>query len=342
MLAATPCIVIGSSDRKSIVFQSNVAEYAVSVDGKKLVYRTPAPPAGRMRRRRPTAINVLLSLSWTLPTRMRQNRVTGKLDVSLRMNLDPKAEFTQIFNEGWRLQRDYLYVPNMHGSNWPRMKEMYGAMLPYVNHRADLNYLLDNMGAEISIGHSYVRGGAMPEVPTSPGGLLGADFTVENGRYKIARILDGESWNPELRAPLAAPGITVAPATYVLAINGVNLVAPDNIYRLLDGTANRQTVLTVNSQPNLQGARQVTVVPVANEQGLRTRAWVEANRRLVDKMSSGQLAYVYLPNTGTRRLRELQPLLLRATGQERRGDRRAVQRRRLGGRLHHRRAAARL
>ena len=122
------------------------------------------------------------------------------------MHLDPKAEFTQIFNEGWRLQRDYLYVPNMQGTNWPRMKEMYGAMLPHVAHRADLNYLLDNMGAEIAIGHSYVRGGAMPEVPANPGGLLGADFTIEGNRYKIAKIYDGESWNPDLRAPLAGAG----------------------------------------------------------------------------------------------------------------------------------------
>ncbi len=222
----------------------------------------------------------------------------GRIDVTLRMHLDPKAEFAQIFNEGWRLQRDYLYVPNMHGTNWPRMKEMYGAMLPHIAHRADLNYLLDNMGAEIAIGHSYVRGGAMPEVPASPGGLLGADFTVENGRYKIAKIYDGESWNPELRAPLAGPGINVSVGDYILAINGLDLVAPDNIYRLLEGSANRQTVLTVNAQPAAQGARQVTVVPVPGEQGLRTRAWVEENRRFVDKRSNGQLAYVYVPNTG--------------------------------------------
>ncbi len=222
----------------------------------------------------------------------------GRIDVTLRMHLDPKAEFAQIFNEGWRLQRDYLYVPNMHGTNWPRMKEMYGAMLPHIAHRADLNYLLDNMGAEIAIGHSYVRGGAMPEVPASPGGLLGADFTVENGRYKITKIYDGESWNPELRAPLAGPGINVSVGDYILAINGLDLVAPDNIYRLLEGSANRQTVLTVNPQPAAQGARQVTVVPVPGEQGLRTRAWVEENRRFVDKRSNGQLAYVYVPNTG--------------------------------------------
>ena len=128
----------------------------------------------------------------------------GRLTVTLRMNLDPKQEFAQIFNEGWRLQRDYLYVPNLHGADWPRMKQMYGQLLPHVMHRADLNYLLDNMGAEIAIGHSYVRGGDMPAVPRPAGGLLGADLTVERGRYKITRIYDGESWNPELRAPLAS------------------------------------------------------------------------------------------------------------------------------------------
>ena len=207
------------------------------------------------------------------------------------MYVEPKEEFKQIFNEGWRNQRDYLYVSNMHGADWPKMKEMYGQLLPYVNHRADLNYLLDNMGAEIAIGHSYVRGGDMPDVPNSPGGLLGADFTIESGRYKLTRIYDNESWNPELRAPLAAPGVDISVGDYILAINGAELKAPDNIYRLLDGTANRQTVLTINNRPALEGARQVTVIPTTNEQGLRTRAWVEANRRLVDKLSDGKLFY---------------------------------------------------
>jgi tricorn protease len=214
------------------------------------------------------------------------------------MWLDPQAEFAQIFAEGWRNQRDYLYVPNMHGADWPRMREWYGQFLPYVRHRADLNYLLDMMGAEIAIGHSYVRGGDMPEVPAVHGGLLGADFAVEGGRYKITRIYDNESWNPDLKAPLAVPGVDVAVGDYLLAVNGEELRAPDNLYRLLDGTANRQTVLTVNHPPSLEGAHDVTVVPVANEQTLRTRAWVESNRKLVDKLSDGKLAYVYLPNTG--------------------------------------------
>ena len=281
------------SERKAQEFQSTVAEYAVSADGKKLVYRTAGPAAN------PGAPPARPSLFLVDADRKDPPKAgDGRLDVTLRMHLDPKAEFTQIFNEGWRLQRDYLYVPNMHGANWPRMKEMYGAMLPHVAHRADLNYLLDNMGAEIAIGHSYVRGGAMPEVPANPGGLLGADFAIEGGRYKIAKIYDGESWNPDLRAPLAGPGINVNTGDFVLAIDGVNLAAPDSIYRLLDGTANRQVALTLNSRPDTQGARQVTVVPVTNDQALRTRAWVEENRRFVEKRSNGQLAYVYVPNTG--------------------------------------------
>src|SRR5437868_9303229 len=209
-----------------------------------------------------------------------------------------RYECKQIFNEGWRNHRDYLYVPNMHGSDWPKMRQMYGQLLPYVMHRADLNYLLDMMGAEIAIGHSFVRGGDLPDVPQSVVGQLGADFTIDNGRYRITKIYDAESWNPELRAPLAGPGIDVHVGDYVMAVNGVELRAPDNIYRLLDGTANRQTVLAVNARPTLENARRVTVIPVANEQGLRSRAWIEHNRRVVDSLSHGQLAYVYLPNTG--------------------------------------------
>ncbi len=285
------------SDRKTQSFGTGVAAFDVSADARKLLYRAaggpgaggpPAPGAT------PPAPSLFLIDTERAPTQPGQ----GRLNVRLRMYLEPKEEFKQIFNEGWRKQRDYLYVPNMHGTDWPRMKEMYGQLLPYVMHRADLNYLLDLMGAEIAIGHSYVRGGDMPDVPPSQGGLLGADFAIENERYKVTRIYDNENWNPELRAPLASPGADVSVGDYILAINGIELKAPDNIYRLLDGTANRQIALTVNSKPTMDGARQVVVIPVASEQGLRSRAWVESNRRLVEKLSGGQLAYVYLPNTG--------------------------------------------
>ncbi|HXT64842.1 MAG TPA: PDZ domain-containing protein [Pyrinomonadaceae bacterium] len=284
-------------DRRAATFVSGVAAFEVSADGRKLVYRAAGGGGGgggaAFAGRQPAPQMFIVDADRTAP-----QAGAGRLNYTLRMYLDPKEEFKQIFNEGWRNERDYLYVPNMHGTDWNKDKEMYGAMLPYVMHRADLNYLLDMMGAEISIGHSYVRGGDMPDVPQVQGGLLGADFAIESGRYKVTRIYDNENWNPDLRSPLAVPGANVDVGDYILAINGIELKAPDNIYRLLDGTANRQTSLTVNNKPSMDGARHVVVVPVASEQTLRTRAWVESNRRLVEKLSDGQLAYVYLPNTG--------------------------------------------
>ena len=286
------------SDRKAAPFASAVATYAVSADGHKLVYRAAAatgPAAARGARGAAPAGPALFLVD---ADKVPPTAGTGRLTATLRMELDPKEEFKQIFYEGWRNQRDYLYVKNTHGADWAALKESYGQMLPHVRHRADLNYLLDTMGAEIAIGHSYVRGGDIPAVPNSNAGLLGADFKIANGRYQISKIYDTESWNPELRAPLAVPGANVATGDYILAINGVELRAPDSIYRLLDGTAEHQTVLTINNQPTLDGSHQVTIVPVANEQGLRTRAWVEGNRRKVDQLSGGKLAYVYIPNTG--------------------------------------------
>ncbi len=271
------------STRRATPFAQGVAQYVVSGDGHKLLYRTGGAQGGLY----------LVDADKAVPT-----AGMGKLNATLRAYIDPREEFRQIFNEGWRNERNNLYVKNMHGSDWAAVKKMYEPLLPFVMHRADLNYLMDNMGAEIAIGHSYVRGGDIPDVPNGSGGLLGADFAIDNGRYRIAKIYDSENWNPELRAPLATPGVAVSTGDYILAVNGVELRAPESIYRLLDGTANRQTVLTVNGRPDMTGARQVTVMPIANEQGLRTRAWVEHNRRLVDSVSKGTIAYVYLPNTG--------------------------------------------
>jgi tricorn protease len=288
------------SDRKAAPFMTGVQSYAVSADGRKLVYRAAGGGGGGRGRGGATAEGGAAGPALYLvdADRVAPQAGTGRLTATLRMYLDPKEEFKQIFYEGWRNQRDYLYVKNTHGADWPKMKELYGQMLPSVMHRADLNYLLDTMGAEIAIGHSFVRGGDMPAVPTERGGLLGADFTIENGRYKITRVYDTESWNPELRAPLATPGASASGGDYILAINGQELRAPDNIDRLLDGTVNQQTVLTLNTTPSLEGARKITVIPIPSEQGLRTRAWVEDNRRKVDQLSGGKLAYVYIPSTG--------------------------------------------
>ncbi len=273
------------TDRKAIPFAQSVDDYVVSGDGHSLLYRTAGPA--------PALYLVPTDKDPVPPPAPPQ----GKLTAQLRSYVDPRAEFKQMFDEAWRIQRDYLYVKNMQGSDWNRVKEQYGALVPYVAHRADLSYLLDEMQAELAIGHSFVRGGDMPPVPTSTTGMLGADFTVADGRYRIAKIYTGESWNPDLRAPLAAPGVDVHEGDYLLAVNGVELRVPDDLFRLLDGTADRQTVITVNSKPVDAGARNVTVIPVSTERGLRARAWIEHNRHVVDSLSHGQLAYVYLPNT---------------------------------------------
>ncbi len=282
-------------DRRAVSFLTGVADYEVSADGHKLLYRTgggAGSAAGAGAAGAGPAM-FIVEADRAVPA-----AGVGRLNATLRSYVDPKAEFKQIFAEGWRNQRDYLYVPNQHGADWPKVRTMYEALLPHVMHRADLNYLIDMMGAEIAIGHSYVRGGDIPPVTPTNGGQLGADFVIEQGRYKITKIYDNESWNTDLRAPLAVPGADVRVGDYLIAVNGEELRAPDNLYRVLDGTAGKQTVLTVNTMPTTVGARRITVIPVANEQGLRSRAWIERNRRIVDSLSKGTLAYVYIPNTG--------------------------------------------
>ena len=187
----------------------------------------------------------------------------------------------------------------MQGANWNAVYEKYHAFVPYVGHRADLGYLMAMVGSELVIGHSYLTGaGDMPEEAPVSVGLLGADYAIENGQYRIKKIYNGENWNPELQSPLSGPGIQVAAGDYLLEVGGKSVAPPMNIYSAFQGTAGRPTVIRVNATPTLEGSRLVTVVPIASEGGLRTRGWIEDNRRTVDKLSGGRLAYVWLPNTG--------------------------------------------
>ncbi|HNY41905.1 MAG TPA: PDZ domain-containing protein [Bryobacteraceae bacterium] len=211
--------------------------------------------------------------------------------------IDPVAEWKQMFYEVWRLQRDFLYAPNFHGLDLDKAKEKYASYLSAVAHRADLNYLFGEMLGEISVGHMYVAGGAFPEVKSVPVGLLGTDYKVENGRYRFARVYDGENWNPSLRAPLTQPGVNVKAGEYLLAVNGRNVTANDDVYRFFEAMSGKSVVIKVGPNPTTDGAREVTVVPVANESGLRYMAWVEDNRRKVEQLSGGRLGYVHLPNT---------------------------------------------
>ncbi|TPV33268.1 protease [Paucihalobacter ruber] len=244
--------------------------------------------------------NILLKQngSWLIvDTKASPKPGDGKLDTNLKMLVDPKAEYHQMFKEGWRFMRDFLYVNNVHGAPWDKVYEWYAPWIDHVRHRTDLNYVIDIMSGEVAIGHSYVSGGDMPNLERVQVGLLGCDYETKNNHYQISKIYGGERWNPNIEAPLGLPGIDVKEGDYILAVNGKSFTAEQNIYHLFEQTAGRTTQITVNSKPNLIDSRVITVKPVSNERGLRTIDWVEGNRRRVDELSKGQLAYVYVPNT---------------------------------------------
>lgn len=220
------------------------------------------------------------------------------LKINIKIKLDPKAEAHQIFKEGWRYMRDFLYVDNVHGAPWDDIYQWYAPWIDHVRYRTDLNYVVDIMSGEVAVGHSYVSGGDFPDVDRVPVGLLGCDLEKVNGNFKISKIYTGERWNPNIDAPLAKPGIDVNEGDYILAINGKRLDNNTNPYELLEQTAGREINITVNSKPSITDAKTILVKPVSNESGLRSIEWIESNRRKVDQLSNGKLAYVYVPNTG--------------------------------------------
>lgn len=269
-------------DRKGAPVLDGIESYSLSADRKKLLYRAGGNHWGIVSTDQPAKVG------------------DGALDVTqLQMIVDPRAEWAEIFRETWRNEREVFYDPKMHGNDWQAIYDKYLPLLPYVQHRTDLGYLIASVGGELTVGHSYLAGeGDVPDTAHVSVGLLGADYSTENGHYRIRRIYTGGSWNPQLHAPLDMPGLHVAEGDYILAVNGQTLAAPTNLYSLFVGTAGKQTSIRVNSAPVMAGSRLVTVVPVASDEPLRTQAWIDGNRRMVDKLSGGRLAYVWLPNTG--------------------------------------------
>lgn len=221
-----------------------------------------------------------------------------RLKVNLQMKLDRMAEWEQMFEEAYRYERDYFYDPNMHGRDWKIVYKRYAPLVPHIRHRADLNYILDQVNGELSVGHSFVRGGDFPSLERAQVGMLGANLSIDNNRYKIDRIFTTESWNPGLTGPLDAPGLKIKEGYFIVGINGKEITSADNIFQHLDGTRGKQTLLHVNSSAKFKDSWTETVVPIRSENGLRQRTWVEDNRRLVDKLSNGRLGYVWVPNTG--------------------------------------------
>jgi tricorn protease len=214
--------------------------------------------------------------------------------------VEPRAAWSQIYHEAWRIERDFLYDPNFQGLDLPRAEKLYEAFLPALGGRQDLNVLMEEMTGHIGLGHTFVRGGALPKQADEKIGLLGAEYTAEAGRYRISRILCAENFNPKLVAPLCQPGINVHQNDFLLAVNGQDVRSDAEPYRAFVGLAGKLTTLTVGPTADGKNAHDVTVMPIAKEDDLRLRAWMEGNRRRVDALSGGRLAYVYLPDTNIR------------------------------------------
>ena len=219
---------------------------------------------------------------------------TGAIEVKI----DPSAEWPQIFDEAWRINRDYFYDPGMHGADWTAMKEKYAQFLPHLSCRSDLNRVIQWMCSNLAVGHHRVGGGETLDEPERVGGgLLGADFAVEDNRYRIKKVFEGLNWNPNLRSPLTEPGLNVRAGEYILAVDGKELTAGENIFKFFENTDGKIVELEVGPEPDGSGSREIRVVPVGSESSLRNRDWVEGNLARVTEATGGQVAYVYVPNT---------------------------------------------
>jgi tricorn protease len=265
--------------REASPFAQGVGSVSVSADGSAILYRQRG--------------------TWTVADASASSGDGAKtLSPTLTARVDPQAEWQQIFDEAWRQNRDFFYDPGHHGADWNAVRSRYRPLVAHVRHRDDLNYVLDQTNGELAVGHSFVFGGDLPETDRSRVGLIGANLVADQGSWQIARIFTTESWNPGLTAPLDQPGMKAREGHYLLAVDGAEVTASDDPYRLFDGTRGQRTVLHVNSRPTMDGAWTETVEPIGSESALRQRAWVEDNRRRVDELSDGKLAYVWVPNTG--------------------------------------------
>jgi len=281
------------TSRKPEKLMEGANNFHVSFDGKKMLYSK-----GRREN-----VKWFIS-SATAPARGEGPSASSKPDTPLNLagmevNVDPRAEWKQEYAEVWRIERDFFYDPNLHGLNLPATKKHYEPYLENIGSRIDFSYLLSEMLGELTVGHMYIRTPSDPPSEQGKVGLLGADYKIENGHYRFSKILQGENWNPQLRAPLTQPGINVQEGDYLLAVNGRELRGTDEVFELFEGTADKSTVLKISATPDGKNARTVTVVPIASEAALRNRAWIEGNLRKVEKLSGGRLAYVYLPDTGS-------------------------------------------
>jgi tricorn protease len=279
-------------DRKETVL-GDVNAYQISADGKRMLVKIKKDYA------------IIDLPKDKLETKDHELKLAG-----LDMQLDKHAEWNQIYFECWRQMRDFFYAPNMNGIDWKAMRDKYAAILPFVNHRNDLTYLLGELIGELNNGHTYVGGGERPETPRIKLGLLGAEVSRDptTKAYRVDRILPGENWDKQTRSPLTAQGVNVKVGDYILAINNTPLSGLPNLYDALIGTADKQVILRVNSKPSDNGARDVTVVPTADESPLYYLAWVQKNIDYVSKKTNGEVGYLHIPDMGRPGLNEFTKL----------------------------------
>ena len=271
--------------RKFDKFLDEIHDFTVSFDGEKILYRKGEQWAMAGTGEPPTAAGP-------------PKPGFGPLHLdSMEVYVEPREMWKQIYNETWRIERDFFYDPHYHGLDLNKVSKRYEPYLDSIASRSELTYLFEEALGEMTVGHMFIGGGERPQPKKVKGGLLGADYAQENGRYRITKVYDGENWNPGLQAPLTQPGVNVRAGDYILAVNEREVHASDNIYSFFAETAGKQVVLKIGPNPDGKGSRDVTVVPVESEENLRRFDWIENNRRKVDQMTGGRVGYVYLPNT---------------------------------------------
>lgn len=268
-------------EKKEKTVVDEVREFVISADGKKLLVRKDqtfaiVDAAAEQKLDKPLALGDMMG------------------------RVDPRAEWKQMFHEAWRIQRDYFYDPNMHGVDWNKLREQYGRMIDDCVSRQDVDYVIAELISELNVGHAYVMGGGdYDKEPEVSGGLLGIDYELSEGAYRISRILEGGPWDYDARGPLSQPGVKVKVGDYLLAVNGAAVDATKDPWAALHGLGGKTVVLTVSAKPTLDAeARQVVVETLKSEAGLRYRDWVERNRKYVAEKSGGKIGYVHVPNTG--------------------------------------------
>ena len=266
-------------EREEETLGEGIRNYVLSADNKKLL--------------------VGMGGSWLIADAGPVDPGNGRLDIAdVEVKIDPPTEWRQIFNEAWRINRDFFYDPGMHGADWEAMGEKYSSFLDDLTTRGDLNPVLQWMSSELAVGHHRNGGGdTLIQADFVPGGLLGADYDIDNGRYRFEKVYGGLNWNPELRSPLTEPGVDVVEGEYLLAVDGHALYPPENLYGRFENSAGKIVEITVGPLADGTDSRTVQVVPVANEGALRNRDWVEGNVAKVTEATNGRVAYVYVPNT---------------------------------------------